>query len=368
MAKVAGVEKRKRVIPAALIGEEWLKESGLKESALTKEIPAVVESFGDDPLQLILKSQKKIPLERLDKIAEKYSLKDILSTFFSLKIMPRPEEFERIILIKMNRKSASDQALKQKRILMDLGEDPLIPIDITYDGFNKEMAADIKDLIPELSLTKPLVIKRILIKRAEAANSKDERSFLQRLFVSGGPKAPRPSEYSPVKNPLIPLTIAAGIGSLYRGFASRLTALVPKSLAGMDKFLWAHPEFIPLLVGATALGTILTQKSLFKEAGVFDKAPSLAGRLLVTVPSSYIYSGHLENKLKKGRKISTFEDLIRQHPFLTSLAATAGIGVGWRNLKKIKEGIQKTGAFEHLTYNLKPEKLDQLYNDVVGIN
>lgn len=377
IAKVASAEKP--AIPSALIGEEWLKHSGLKESALTKEVPATIEGMSEDPYNLIYDSQKAIPKEKLDKLAEEHSLKDILSTFLGLRIMPKPEEFQRLVLISSGRKALADQVLDKRVLVMDLEEQPEIPIDVTLDGFNHEIAAVLKDDLADLSLTKPLIIKRVLLKRAEleeAAQKGVIGSAIQRpeQVTVGEPKGPRASLFSPGKNPLIPL---AGIGALYGGFAKLMntTGANYAKFDNLDAMLLKNPYLIPLFVGAVALGTKGINDVLFhreKTAAApttatveqVKKFPGVAKALMIGIPASYIYAGHQENKLQKGQPISKLEDTARRHPFLTGLA---GIGTARYLWPKVKADLRKLGSLDRIVYGLGPEKFNELYNDVVGI-
>lgn len=361
----AGVQTiEHHVIPSALIGEEWLKCNGLKESALTKEVPGTIEGMSQDPHNLILDSQKRIPVPVLDKLAEEHSLGDILSTFLGLRICPRPEEFQRLVLLKMNRKPLADQVLEKGIILMDMDEQPQIPVDITVDGFNHEVAAKLMDLLPDLALTKPLIIRRVLIKRAEIEEKREGliSKMTSMLPTVGAPQGPRPSTYAPGKNPLFPLI---GLGGLFAGFAKAMTA-VGTDLTKFDKLdamLIKNPYLIPLFVGAVALGTEGAQHMLFREKHA-AKIPAIAKSIAIGVPASYLYAGSQENKLQKGQPISKFQDLVRKHPFLSGMA---GIGAFHYEWPRIKSYLSKMGSLDRVVYGLGPEKFDELYNDVVGI-
>jgi hypothetical protein len=377
IAKIASgeVDDNEAVISSAQLGEDFLKESGLKESALTKEVPAEVQCFSEDPHNLILDSQKKLPTQFIDKIASEYSLKDILSTFLGLRVMPRPEEFQRIVLINMNRKPFADQVLERGVIIMDMNEQPQIPIDVTIDGFNHELAANMIDYVPEISLTKPNIIRRVMIKRADidSPNRGLVGNMIQKIPGVGTPKGPRPSMYAPGKSPLIPL---AGIGGLYAGFGALMNKLnTPLStferFGEYDRFLLKNPWLVPLFVGAVALGTEGAHHVLFgeKKASLSKLAtyPDIAKRMLVAVPASYLGAGYIENKMQQGKPISKLEDMIRKHPFLTSIAGMGTYATMKRGIKSFGKNAEYMGSLDRVVYGLSPEKFDELYNDVVGI-
>jgi hypothetical protein len=372
------------VTPSAQLGEEIMKESGLKESALTKEVPAAIESFSQDPQNLILESQKKLPIAFIDKIAEQYSLKDILSTFLGLKVMPLPSEFQRLVLVNMNRKPYADQVLERGAIIMDMEEIPQIPIDVTIDGFNHELAANMLEYLPEIALSKPLIIKRVMIKRAdlEASNHGLVGTMIQKIPGVGTPKGPRPSMYAPTKNPLLPM---AGLGALYAGLGVAMNKLhagaeAYEHFGEYDKFLLKNPWLVPLFVGAVALGTEGVGSLMFSDKNKMQpmaektsaKLPDLAKRLAVAVPVSYLAAGAVENKMQQGKPISKFEDIIRKHPFLTAAGAIGAHGWAWPHIKSdiAKLGSKQAeylGSLDRVVYGLGPEKFEELYNDVVGI-
>jgi len=371
IAKVASVTDE-AVIPSAVLGDKWLKESGLKESALTKEVPGTIEGFSADPQNLIYDSQKKIPMAVIDKIAEEHSLKDILSTFLGLRIMPKQEEFQRLVLINMNRQPLADQVIDKGAILMDMDEQPRIPIDVSIDGFNHEIAAKVLQYLPEISLTKPLIIRRVLIKRADIESEPQGlvAKMTQLLPTVGTPKGPRPSLYAPGKNPLFPLV---GLGGLYAGFAKLMTSTGSdlSHFHAWDAMLMKNPYLIPIFIGAIALGTEgLQQINREKHAAAIPtpqqmkKVPAIAQRILVGVPASYLYAGYQENKLQQGKPISKFQDMVRKHPFMTGMA---GIGAHAYLWPKVKQDLAKLGSLDRVVYGLGPEKFEELYNDVIGV-
>jgi hypothetical protein len=286
--------------------------------------------------------------------------------------MPLPEEFQRIVLIGMNRKPYADQVLEHRTMIMDMEEQPQIPIDVTLDGFNHELAASLLEHVPDISLTKPLIIKRVMIKRAdlEASNQGVVGSMLSNIPGIGKPKGPRPSMYAPHKSPLIPMI---GLGGLYMGLGHLMNKGVinGERFGEYDKFLLKNPWLVPLFVGAITLGTSGLSDMLFhkKEAAALEtlkKFPDWSKRLAIAVPTSYVAAGAIENKLQSGSQISKTEDLVRKHPFLTAMGGIGAYDVVKRGLKSYKTA-EYLGSLDRVVYGLGPEKFDELYNDVVGI-
>lgn len=357
------------VISSAMIGEEWLKRAGIKEADLFKEVPGTIEGMSADPKGLIMSSTKRPDIKELDKIAEEFPLKDILSTLLGLRMPLTPPEFERVVLISIKKKHLCDKTISHSTKYIDLGEDPVIPVDVSIKGFNTNVAERIGHWVPDMAMTKPLIIKRVLIKRAELADREQlEKNALGPEMATDlndplknfrpDTKAPTLSAYSPAKNPFLPL---AGLGGLYWGW----TRLFGNTSAhGLDKILVENPKLMPIFLGMLSLGTVAAGKTLFEKRAGFK--PDFWPRIAVAVPASYLVAGHLENKLQKGRQINEFEDLLRKHPFLAGVTGAVAAGWGKRNWKTIKGGIQKMASLDRVIYGLEPAQFDKFYNDVIG--
>ena len=229
MAKIANVEVK---VPSATVAEELLKNSGIKESQLIKQIEGNVQAVNDDPKRLIYNSQPDIPRDELTEVLSKYTLREILSTLLGLRIVPKPEEFQRIFLVKANRSRLADHCDTNRILLMGPDEEPRIPPDVSLDYFNDELAQTIGHWGHERSMTKPVIIRRVLIKRAAlsnipgvetAQNVIDNIKKIKQKSTRGPvAESPRDSLYAPTKNPLIPLV---GMGSLYLGYQRLMDAL-----------------------------------------------------------------------------------------------------------------------------------------------
>lgn len=361
LSKLAHVEDEQAVTPSASIGEEWLKRAGIKESTLFKEVPGSIEGMSEDPKGLILASRKPLPKDELGKLANEHSLKDILSTFLATRIVPTPDEFQHIVLVQMKRPDLIDkaeEALKHKQLLLDLGEDPMIPVDVSMSGFNTEVLQKISHWIEGSALTKPLIIKRALLKRAEDLGVQP-----QPMTKSFGPMMmPQTTPVTrPNKNPFWAL---AGLGALYLGYV-KLFNHPPDSMEALLKTNKHYQFLIPSLLGATAVATNAVQSNLFEKQAAFEH---FLPRALVTVPATYTYAGHIENKVQKGEPVTEFQNMVRKHPFMASMGAYVASGSAAKNIKKFTEAIKKYGSYDRLFLGLSPEKFDELYKDVIGIN
>lgn len=355
LKKIAEVGSE-HVTPSAEIGEEILKSAGIKESTLVKEIDGEVTAANEDPKRLIFNSQPDFPRETIDKILQKHALNEVLSTLLGMRIMPKPEEFQYMVLYKTKGPEEAKQVYERKRMYMDIGEDPVIPLDVNIANFCDEIGFQLGEWARTSSLTKPVVIRRVLMKMAEEIET-----------PAPAPVVKTEPVLEPIKNPLIPLL---GMGALYIGYHKLfnnvgLTGPLANA-GGFEKFLLSKPWLIPIVLGSAAMATAGIQKSFLKEAATFE--PHFLKRMLISVPASYLYAGYAENKVQKGEPVSEMQNLVRKHPFLTGMAGTWGLGK-MQKLIKSKGIVSKTaqlGSLDDFIYGLGPDKLEEFYNDVIG--
>ena len=361
LAKVASIKPAE---PAAVFAERVLKAAGIKESTLNKIIDGNIEAVDSDPKRLIYDSQMDMPKDELKKILADHSLKEVLATFLGMRIIPKPIEFQQIVLTKMGQTKLAES----NELMMDLDEEGEIPQDLSLDNFNDELALKIACWAPGMSLTKPQVIRRVLVKRAA----------MSPLAITINPPMhapvvtePQSSTFSTTKNPLVPLL---GMGALYIGYNALMNNMglggAIEGAGQFEKFLLGKPWLIPIVLGAAALGTTAVQDTLFKKTATATPFRSnFLKRMLIAVPGSYIYAGSQEAKLQKGEPVTEFGDFVRRHPFVAGATGTVALG---QMQKLIKMGpIGKTAEakdmIDQLTLGLTPEKFDQLYNEVIDI-
>jgi hypothetical protein len=370
LSKVASAEQA--VVPSGVIAKEYLKAAGIKESTINKVVDGTVEAISKDPKHLIYTSQRPIPKDELKEVLASYTPEAIFSTLLGMRIVPKPEEFQRIVLACAGKETLADEAEKQGKLLMDLEEESEIPDNINLDNFNDELAQKIAHWAPGMSLTVPHIIRRVLVKRAE-------HSPIAITVTPGihAPilKEPEQSTFSPTKNPLVPLL---GLGALYIGYQALMDDMglgrfgVGKE-GKFEKFLLSKPWLIPIVLGAAAAGTVATQDALFNKSAAVVR-PHFLKRLLVGVPGSYLYAGHQESELQQGKPITEFGDFIRRHPFLAGVTGTFALGQMHKLIQRnpIGSGFPKTSEYipdvvDRLVFGLEPDKLEKFYNDVLDV-
>lgn len=266
------------------------------------------------------------------------SLAEILSTLLGMRIMPKPQDFQRIVLMSRGEEAAA-RTLDNKNICLirvTNNTKPTTPDDVRLSNFQDRLAKSMKHLIPERAMTKPLVVMRVLEKTAllsdEGTTMEQEGHIPQKepsqvkKFLFGHKDKPK---MSPVKNPALTSGMLSG---LYYGLQRAHQATSgAEALGKMDAFLLKRPWLIPLLWGAGTVGSVSAQRALQKEGALKDTLT----HSLIAVPASYLYAGAQEQKVRKGKPIGKFQNFVREHPFLTSIFATAGMGKAKKWTKKL---------------------------------
>lgn len=197
------------------------------KAEINKEIKGEISHVSEDPDELIVSTQRRLSQEQIEKLSQ-YQFEDVLSTFLGMGIMPLREDFQKLALYTMGKKELADRLEKEGKVFQAHPRTFEMPEDVSLDRFNEKIAEHFsEDDIRHMSLTKPLVVGRILEK--VAANLEDNnpgskygpgvdpRSYLKRFFVDLPNDDDLGAEQvSPVKNPLAPM---ATLGALYAGYA-----------------------------------------------------------------------------------------------------------------------------------------------------
>lgn len=310
----------------------FTKEAQLeaKSAQIKKEILAGdLDSLQKDPKRLIERSQEPLSSEEISKLAE-YPMDEVLSTFLSLRIMPTRQDFQKLALYRLGEKELADKLDKQGFIFEVTPETPVAAMSkVACENSKKEIAEAIFEKISRLSLTKPLIINRILEKKASLKDvmkpypntSSVEPSFIKNIFMDNEPS---PAS-SGVKDPTMAFLT---IGTLYAGYA-HLFGTAP-NMSEFSRFIGNNPWIGPAIgLGA---GVAITQaqksmldpvnKEIYKTAAV-EKVPSSVEKyiktLMISAPVSYLYSAKQEQKARQGQPLSNSEDFVRRNPLVTSL-------------------------------------------------
>ncbi len=362
--KVACLNNFEKVAELTALAEIDKKIEGDKENVLVAKNPKELARIVD-------LTRNKINPKTIEKLAE-YPLNEVLSTFLVLRIMPTPEDFQKLALYSFNQKDLADSLEKDKIVFKETNETKEIE-DITIEGYNEKVASLIEDEIINLSLTKDLVITRGLIKVAQQmlpngqpaeavttinqvfphsennsyseypTQSSEQPSMLRKIFL-GSQAEPKKSA---VMNPIIPLGI---LGLIYGSYAGMFNKF---SKSRLLKFVNDNPLIIPAAVLGGAYGSTYIQEREFNKTAGF--VSNTLRNAFLTIPTSYYYAGKSENKARTGEEINNVEDFVRKHPLLTGIA-TAALGA------KLEKEIRKMASF---VSRIPDDKKDIILKDLI---
>lgn len=324
-----------------------------KSSAMVKRIPGSLDLLPD---QHIAQSQRALSEHELTSL-KAIPLHEALSTLLGLRIIPKPQEFSRIVTAAYGQEQEVD-------FLQHVNFDnALIPDNIGPEYCNLTAAEVFLPNHDELSLTTPYITAR-LVKQAQLYPNqapKPERSWISQAIFN--------HDEQPITSPSQnPTAMMAGLGAVYAGYLQLFGESATTS--GFMRYLQKNPWLAPVIAGSAGLASFLAQESQFNStqpedptvASVdFTKTASLgryAGTFLVAAPTSYYLSGRAEYKARQGYKVNKTEDFIRRHPFLTSLGATA---LGGMSLGKLLSKTQKKPVFKLAHF----DKINQVFQEII---
>lgn len=145
-----------------------IKISGLKKADLIKRIDGEIEQASPSVGELVVKLQPPMLKKELLDITSRYKLSEILSTLLAMYIMPKREDFQRLVLYSTGRQKLADYLDETGQVFsVDPDVSPIIPSDICPLRMNTKLAEEYSHWIKERSLTKPLIVTRLLEKVAK---------------------------------------------------------------------------------------------------------------------------------------------------------------------------------------------------------
>ena len=217
-----------------------------KEAQIKKQIDAggSLDFLSEDPQELIIQSQKRIPEETLAKLAT-YPLNEVLSTFMALRIFPLKEDFQKLALYSKGQVDLANNLEKAGLFFESPSQVSDYPENVGPEQVNEKIAELFSKNIFDYSLTKPFIINRIIEKNAAwpfpdngstpqafPAPQEEERSFINKLLFD---KTPTPPD-SGVKDPT---ALFMALGTLYAGYAKLFGESA--NMSDFGKFIGKNP-------------------------------------------------------------------------------------------------------------------------------
>ena len=335
-------------VPRGLGKWSSVKKAVDKKATMSKRIPAEPPASVDavrDLASAIMETkarEKPLPRPIVDELGS-MPLRNSLSTLGLLGILPKPQEFQRIVLISIGRKELADE-LDSKNLCFDpMDGEPTEKhehmVGVEPSLFSERAFDLIRPFMAERSYASPHLGRRltVIIKRA---------SEMPPNFLS---VRSRKDERTPLG--IIPVLL--GVAGLYAAFAGKSAHGAPKNI---DNLMLKHPG----VAAAVGLSLVTTAKSLFgsstrgnyskdidvkndvwsridrlktkpfEKEGAFNLSPGK--RLFIGAPSAYIASDIMQKRIEQNpyAEEGAIRKFIRKNPDIITgaLAADAYLSMG----------------------------------------
>lgn len=333
LLKVANLSAIPIIMSSALIAEKMALD---KQSVMNKEVPLAED---EPPLDIdkakelaesiteVKAKEPNLPREDLDKLSE-FPFQQVMSTLSSLGIIPKPQEFQRILLISIGKREMADK-LDNYGMCFDPASGEQKPehdkiLGISEKNFNPDIMRLMQPHMASRSYAAPHLVKRITILVKQGAEDQRLPTFIR----------PEGDDRKPIG--IMPLMITAA--GLYATLASKAPA---HAMSKIDRLIASHPG----LAAALGIGLITTFGTMFgprlkgnfteglqepdvtdifkrieeQKAKPFLKIGTIGGaakRLFLGIPIAYMTSGVLQKtrEARPYKQEGNIQKFIRKYP------------------------------------------------------
>jgi hypothetical protein len=312
-----------------------------KESSIDKEIPATgapsSQTKIEDAVRAIAEVKAHEPemdKDLLDNMATGFPLSKIMTTLSALGILPKPQEFQRILLVNHGERKLADE-LYQKNICFDpsMCDEPnsqtMQYLDMSPRNFSEDLMRMVGHIVPSRSYAAPHLLKRIVIIEKTAAHN----NFKFPIFYDSGkhdidarPKAGimpimlLASGLYAALSKKAPELAATGLGELlakHPGLAATLASSIPLVFNNMlgDHGKGNYVEGLEPEIEHAANKIERARNQPFAKLASGNVKASL-GRIMIGVPAAYMASGILQKhkNLNPEMEEGTIRKFIRKNP------------------------------------------------------
>jgi hypothetical protein len=285
--------------------------------------------------------ERMLPNHIINRMCEVASVPEILSTLAACMIMPKPQEFQRIILISRGHSEDADKLSRLNACFNPSSYNgPITPeleeaVGLSDENVRSDLAEMLQPYFNDRSYTAPLLVKRMssMVKQAEQDLPKpvyidkdpnDESALLKSLgigaalytaFNMAASKSPSMLLELIKKHPL--MATALGVG-LYSTMNSRAPDTIPfrGRFSGTEAVISDSSDIYDRIER-------MRERPYIKVAGAVDQASrnsAMLRRLLIGVPAVQMVSGALQSHRGShpGEEEGRISGLIRKHPNLVS--------------------------------------------------
>lgn len=338
LLKVAFTSGSTPVVSSAMLAE---KEAAEKAAAIEKNIPVEAPGSVDNidalvrAIPLVKSHEVTIPNHQLDLLAKNYSLQDIVSTLTSMGIILKPQEFQRVMLMKGGNHDLANE-LDAKNICFDpemceSTEEHEKVLGLSPARFNPEILRTMSNMISDRSYAAPHLVKRIIIIEKTAS---DQTPRLPIFFDHN-----KHNIDSRAKLGILPIMMLAS--GLYAALAknapefatTRMGELVAKHPGLAAALAASVPMLFNSVMGEGSKGNYVEKlepeiEQIGKKVDEKRQAPfaklasgnisASMGRMFLGVPAVYMASGILQKSKNydPGKEEGTIKRFVRRNPDL----------------------------------------------------
>lgn len=328
-----------------------------KVATITKIAPAeavlkVLNAGMYNKLEKLEEMEPDLPPAMLDRMALRYSLPDILTTFLHNFIPMKPHEVSRIIVVQNGLPMESYEEVLGG-VLSAKRDQPIEKGEYQYEIENL-----LERFLPHRSSLGPHVVKRVLGLREKTANEGDifeipykdapyyDPAFANELNhykhrYSSVPVMYSPEEYQkrryelehrpPLRKPMNPFALGLMLGSMYASY---------RGVSGLKSVVDTLTSTKGLATaGAVSLAAVGAMRGRDKTAGVMDS--KLTTHFVLPFVGAHLASAHYRNKYMRGEELNSVQKFVAENPDYLSVAAPFAIHFG---AKKFNSVVNKVAA------------------------
>lgn len=380
-------------ISIVLIGADRIAKSLLKVASvgtnkvatIEKEIPVEGAPSSQDAIESIVRAipevkarEKTIPHSTLDSLARQFTLQEIVSTLAFMGIILKPQEFQRVFLLKAGKQDIAD-TLDAKNICFDPDSEPQPEhekiLGLSSNNFNSTIMDRMQHFVADRSYMAPHLARRIIIIEKTA-----EHNIPKFPIFFDADKHDLDARY---KLGILPIMLLAS--GLYAAMAKKspgvVTSEIGKVIAKNPGLAAALASAVPMIFNSVAgeggrgnyvenlepeidnIGQKLQERRErpFAKLGASNIGASMS-RMFMGVPAVYMASGMLQkhknynpeqNESKITRFIRRNPDILGAAVAVDSLMALSGKGTHgmWNKVQPLAQKLFKTASMRDFVEN-----------------
>jgi len=226
----------------------------------------VIKKSIDEKMNNVIAAEPKMSNDFLDPIAKSLPLETIFSTMFGMGIHPKPQEFQRIILIKINQKPLADE-LDRQNIVFDHNSD-VEPesINISENNFSDTLGRALMPMLSDRSCFPSMLGPRMQI------------ALIKTAAIAAESKAPK---IDPA------LTLLQGMAALYAGLKLKAMGYGPQQLANV----FSNKTWLLPLIGGSVMWKLYDDIDKKKSA---NNPALIPAREYAGILQNTNFSGHIK--------------------------------------------------------------------------